>query len=759
VVNGNAWEHADELVAADTSDHVVGTQASSEGVGHGDEQRVARSMTPGVVRRFEAIYVDIRSDQLSAYALSAIDLAHDGCQSGAAAAYPGQLVGPGIFAVPGSLSAIFRGNLAVEAALCAIVRRHLAVVDRSDPAVRGISALRGSPGSGVLRPLAIARRAISRGSVEITGRVVARFGLSVAQPGRYVTVPRRQPSLPAAHRGQLVGPGILAVPRGLCAIFGCNFAVIDGTYAAVGSLGPPRVGQGALVSRALTVAGRVISCSSVAITRCVVTRFGLSVAQPGRHVTIPRRKPSLPAAHSRQLVGPGILAILRRLSAIVRCDLAIVDGSFAAVRGIGAARVRPGAFICRAPAVARRAIRRGSVELTRRVVTRFGVPVTLLGGEVTRPRSEARTFAILRSLRAIFCRQPPVVDGLGAVIRSLGAPRGGLRPFVCGAPAIARRAVSRGSVKVARRVVTPFGLSVTQPGRDVTVLSGQSRHTTARARELVGPGIVAVLGGLGTIFGRHPAIVDRLGAVVGSPGAPRGGLVTLVCRMLTVRRRAIPSRSVEIAGGVITSFGLSVTQPRRDVTVLRGQAGLPAPDSCQLVGPGILAVLGGLGAIFGRHPAVVDSLGPVVRSLGPARGRSGTLAVRLLTISRRPVACGPVEVARRVITRRGLPVALLRHSVAHVRGQIAVAPFDVALACLGQGVLARIRPIGVLIWEFHASRPPFRHMSPDAKRWPVARTNAATVDKCLGALLVVSQALDGSLPPPILTLRVLCATK
>ena len=157
--------------------------------------------------------------------------------------------------------------------------------------------------------------------------------------------------------------------------------------------------------------------------------------------------------------------------------------------------------------------------------------------------------------------------------------------------------------------------------------------------------------------------------------------------MLTVGRRAIPRGSVEITGGVVTSFGLSVAQPRRNVTVLRSQAGLSAAHSCLLVSPGILAILGGLGAILGRHPAVVDSLGPVVCSLSATRGRSGDLARRLFTIGRGSVPCGPVVVARGVVTRSGLAVALLRLAVAHIRGQVAIAPFDVTLARLGQGVL------------------------------------------------------------------------
>ncbi|HEY4896610.1 MAG TPA: hypothetical protein VII01_11020, partial [Solirubrobacteraceae bacterium] len=137
-------------------------------------------------------------------------------------------------------------------------------------------------------------------------------------------------------------------------------------------------------------------------------------------------------------------------------------------------------------------------------------------------------------------------------------------------------------------------------------------------------------------------VVDGLGAVVRSPSAPRGGLGTFVCRALIVARRAIPCGSVAITRCVVPCFGLSVTQPGRDVTVLGSQPGLPAAHPCQLVRPGIFAVLGGLCAIFGCNLAVVDGLGAVVRSLSTPRGSSGTFARRMLTLARRAIPCGSV---------------------------------------------------------------------------------------------------------------------
>src|ERR1700687_4919868 len=127
-------------------------------------------MTSGVVCCFEPVYVDIGSDELPAVSPDAIDLARDCRQSGAAAAHSCQLVGPGILTVLGGLRAIFRRNLAVQAALGAIVRRHLAVVDGSHAAVRGVS------------------RAIPRGSGEVARRVVSRFGPPGAKPRRHVAI-------------------------------------------------------------------------------------------------------------------------------------------------------------------------------------------------------------------------------------------------------------------------------------------------------------------------------------------------------------------------------------------------------------------------------------------------------------------------------------------------------------------------------------------------------------------------------------------
>jgi hypothetical protein len=74
----------------------------------------------------------------------------------------------------------------------------------------------------------------------------------------------------------------------------------------------------------------------------------------------------------------------------------------------------------------------------------------------------------------------------------------------------------------------------------------------------------------------------------------------------------------------------------------------------------------------------------------------------MLTVARRAIPCGSVEITRRVVTRFGLPITQLGLSVTHIRSQIAVAPFYVALARGCQGVFAVISATVVLIWASSA---------------------------------------------------------
>jgi hypothetical protein len=248
-------------------------------------------MSQAVIGSFEPVYVDVSGHKLSAVALGAIDLSSDRSETGAAAAYPGQLVSPGILTVLRSLRAIRRCNLAVVTALRPIVRRDLAIVYRTDAAVRC-----------VLLPLAVARRAIACSPIQIARRIVTRFGIAVAQPCRDVPVSRGQTSLTTAHGSLLVGPGILAVFRRLRAVLCGDLAVVDGSLAAVGCLSTTGIGAGAFVGCSLPVARCAIPRGAIAISCSVVTSFGLAIPEPGRNVAVSRRQAGLAAAHRCQLV-------------------------------------------------------------------------------------------------------------------------------------------------------------------------------------------------------------------------------------------------------------------------------------------------------------------------------------------------------------------------------------------------------------------------------------------------------------------------
>jgi hypothetical protein len=101
-----------------------------------------------------------------------------------------------------------------------------------------------------------------------------------------------------------------------------------------------------------------------------------------------RSQPGAPAAHSCQLVGPGIFTVLSGLCAIVRGNLAVAAGLCAVGRGLTARRGSPGTFVCRMLTVARRAMLFSSVEITRRVVMRVGLYVTQFGLYVTLLRGQ-----------------------------------------------------------------------------------------------------------------------------------------------------------------------------------------------------------------------------------------------------------------------------------------------------------------------------------------------------------------------------------
>jgi len=124
--------------------------------------------------------------------------------------------------------------------------------------------------------------------------------------------------------------------------------------------------------------------------------------------------------------------------------------------------------------------------------------------------------------------------------------------------------------------------------------------------------------------------------------------------LLTVARRTVAGGSIEITRRVVTRLGRSIAQLGRNVTVLRRESGLAAAHSCQLVGPGVFSVLGGLRSIFGCNFAVVDSLGAIVR--GPSASRRASGAFGMLTLARGAITGSPVEITLRVVTRFGFSV-------------------------------------------------------------------------------------------------------
>ena len=369
-----------------------------------------------------------------------------------------------------------------------------------------------------------------------------------------------------------------------------------------------------------------------------------------------------------------------------------------------------GAFVGRASAVARRPIPCTSIEITRSVIAPLSLSVAKLGRNVSRARSQTGLFAVLGCLCAILRCKLAVVDRQGAVLGGLSATEGSPCTFVGGILTIARRAIAGGSVEITRRVVAGLGLPVTQLGRNIAILRGQPGLPASGSGQLVGSIILAVLGRLGAIFRCDSAVIDGSFPIVGRPCTPRRRLRAFVRRILAVACRAISSGSVKIARRVVTCFGLPVTEPSSDVTVLRSQPSLSAAHPRQFVGPGILAVFGRLCTIFGRNLAVVGGLFPVIRRTCMSGGTPVTFARLMLAVTDRAIPRVPVKITRSVVTRFGLPVAQRGLSITHIGGQIAVAALYVTLAWACEGVLFRIGTIAVLLWARRGGSPYFGHV-------------------------------------------------
>jgi len=87
-------------------------------------------------------------------------------------------------------------------------------------------------------------------------------------------------------------------------------------------------------------------------------------------------QPGAPAAHSCQLVGPGIFTVLGGLRAIVRGNLAVAAGLRAVGGGVSARRSCPGTVSCRILTVARRSQLHLSVGPNRRIVKQTSLALT-----------------------------------------------------------------------------------------------------------------------------------------------------------------------------------------------------------------------------------------------------------------------------------------------------------------------------------------------------------------------------------------------
>ena len=112
----------------------------------------------------------------------------------------------------------------------------------------GLSAPRVGPRAFVFRALTAARRPIPCGSARDRPR---RSRASASRSRSSAARSRSRAATPASPDGALLSirrSGIFTIFGGLCAIFGCNFAVIDGSHAAVRSISAASSRPGAFVT-------------------------------------------------------------------------------------------------------------------------------------------------------------------------------------------------------------------------------------------------------------------------------------------------------------------------------------------------------------------------------------------------------------------------------------------------------------------------------------------------------------------------------
>jgi hypothetical protein len=105
---------AEELIAAETYEQIVGAHVASESFDHVLNELVAGLMAVSIVDGLETINVHVRRNQRLSGAVGTVNLALQILKSNAAPARAGQLVGPGLLAVEPGRLAITLSEIAVD---------------------------------------------------------------------------------------------------------------------------------------------------------------------------------------------------------------------------------------------------------------------------------------------------------------------------------------------------------------------------------------------------------------------------------------------------------------------------------------------------------------------------------------------------------------------------------------------------------------------------------------------------------------------
>ncbi len=138
-------QRAHELVAAVAHHQVVGAQARSQGVSDGEQQRIARHVTIGVVDLLQAIHIDEGDHELGVCAARAVHLALKLLHPSAASADVRQLIDLRGRTVDRGLSTISRGQGALLRGLRSFLSRARTIIGRSCTIGRSTSTIIGGP--------------------------------------------------------------------------------------------------------------------------------------------------------------------------------------------------------------------------------------------------------------------------------------------------------------------------------------------------------------------------------------------------------------------------------------------------------------------------------------------------------------------------------------------------------------------------------------------------------------------------------------